>query len=493
MFAPKRIICLALILTLFGLGSAPHTGLALAQWSTPVRISEPGGCLYPQILAQGDTLHVVYSNTRGGEKISYVKSIDGGRSWSPHSVLSDTINTNPNQFPRIMALGSSLIAVWRVNFIQGFRRENIGYSISQDNGEGWSAPQYILEANWDRIYSMAAANNGAIINVIFQSYFNPDLIYFNARSTDFGQIWAEPVEVFRVANSNRLDVAMADSIVYFTWSGRLNTGDTWEVYYTRSLDWGLRWTENAPLSDTDSYISNYPAIAVDEAGDPAVSWWDFKYSPYPTTGDILSRQSFDSGQNWSPEEQVTFEHFANGSDITWADDTLHVAWQDERFENSTIFYVSSPDSLHDWTEEYRLEDDPDESDMPAVTASNGRVFVIWVDSREDGGIYFTRFPDFPDAALEDEIPDRFEGLRAYANPFNSVISISYSLQEEKGGKLDIYNIQGQKMKTYNLSGKEGQIEWDARDAMGNKACSGIYFARMRTPSSSISIKLIYLK
>jgi len=51
---------------------------ATAQWSPPVRISEPGGCLYPQILAQGDTLHVVYENQRQYDKICYVRSTDAG-------------------------------------------------------------------------------------------------------------------------------------------------------------------------------------------------------------------------------------------------------------------------------------------------------------------------------------------------------------------------------------------------------------------------------
>ena len=58
------------------------------EWSTPVRISEPGGCLYPQILAQGDTLHVVYENASIYDKISYVRSTDGGQTWSEYVVLS---------------------------------------------------------------------------------------------------------------------------------------------------------------------------------------------------------------------------------------------------------------------------------------------------------------------------------------------------------------------------------------------------------------------
>jgi flagellar hook assembly protein FlgD len=91
-------------------------------------------------------------------------------------------------------------------------------------------------------------------------------------------------------------------------------------------------------------------------------------------------------------------------------------------------------------------------------------------------------------------------LTAYPNPFNSSILFCYSLQNAEGGDLGIYTIQGQLLKTYDIKGKEGKIEWDARDAEGNKVSSGIYFAKARFGSKATSasqesqaIKLIYLK
>jgi hypothetical protein len=74
---------------------------ALAQeWSTPVRISEPGGGFYPQIIAQGDTLHVVYENARGYDKICYIRSTDAGETWSEHVILSE--HNGLTSFPRIL-------------------------------------------------------------------------------------------------------------------------------------------------------------------------------------------------------------------------------------------------------------------------------------------------------------------------------------------------------------------------------------------------------
>jgi hypothetical protein len=118
-----------------------------AEWTEPVRISEPGGCWYPQIVAQGDTLYVVYTNSRGGDKISYVRSPDGGLTWSDHTVLSDTIDTDDAFFPRIMVFTSDVVVLWKNTFSEGVMDRNIGYSISHNNGLTWIGPDYIFYPN----------------------------------------------------------------------------------------------------------------------------------------------------------------------------------------------------------------------------------------------------------------------------------------------------------------------------------------------------------
>ena len=181
------------------------------------------------------------------------------------------------------------------------------------------------------------------------------------------------------------------------------------------------------------------------------------------------------------------------SDISWVRDTIRVAWEDWRFQNLTIYYASADDSNGVWSPEEGLEDGPDESERPALAASNGKVYVVWYDEMADGGLYFTRNPAEPDAVNEEGIPDKFEGLQAHPNPFNSNVSISYSHQKEKGGKLEIYDIEGRKVRAYNLTGKEGKIEWDATDASGKTVSSGIYFARAEASQNQQTIKLTYLK
>jgi hypothetical protein len=471
--------------------------ISQAEWSTPVRISEPGGCQYPQILAQGDTLHVVFMHSVRGRGLGYVRSTDSGLTWSQEIELSDVINTNAPGYPRIMVWGQNLLVVWHIYFNIGYSLQNIGYSISHNNGISWSAPRYLLSSNWDIIGQVSAANNDSIINVIF----SPDTIFYNVRSTNFGATWAAPQEMFRVAHSLKPDQAAKGELVHFSWPGRYHPNDMWEVYYIKSTNAGQTWLTNMPISDTDNYISNRPAIAVNETGDPAISWWDFKYSPYQTTGDILARWSYDQGANWTSESQVTQNHLANISDNCWTKDTIRVVWMDMRFGGAspTIYYTYSFDSTGVWSSEERLEDDPAPSKYPAITACNGNVYVVWYDARcapdTDlcGGIYFTRNPAIPDAITEPDIPDKIGTLWAYPNPFNSSTIISYSNLME-GGEISIYNLMGQKVRAFTIeNGKEGKIIWDAEDASGKKVSSGLYFAKAVASQKTYTIKLLYLR
>jgi hypothetical protein len=109
------------------------------------------------------------------------------------------------------------------------------------------------------------------------------------------------------------------------------------------------------------------------------------------------------------------------------------------------------------------------------------------------GIYYSRWEE--ESATNDEegnlLPEDFV-LMAYPNPFNSKTIITY--KDLKGGEIEIYNISGQKVRSLKTAeNKEGQIEWDARDALGNKISTGIYFARARAPQGKRSQKLTLLR
>jgi hypothetical protein len=492
--------CLLYITLAVALVPAP----ARAQWTEPVRISEPGGCLYPQILAQGDTLHVVYENASGYDKISYVRSTDGGETWSGHTVLSD--DSCATLFPRIIGDGSDLIVLWKTDWDYGGPPTfDLGYNASTDDGITWSGPQYIFNPNWDHILYFSASGSGPVVNIVVSRRISPDLVFFSIRSTDFGQSWSGPVEIFRGVMSSLTDQVSYNNMVHFAWGGFFDWDESGDVYYLRSTNYGQTWSENIMLSEEDDKISHTPAICIDEFDDIACTWWDFKYSPYQTTGDVLIRQSFEEGEIWGREDQVTQQHQARGSDVAWLNGSLYVVWRDYRFGNVTVYYVTSSDSIHDWSNKQRLESDPAESNYPAIAASDGNVYVVWADDRCSpdtdicGGVYFTRqqIEVGIDEPMDVNVLPVEYSLDIYPNPFNSSVSISF--YTAKGGHIGIaiYDVNGRLVKTLfkggNLEKGRHRFTWDATDAEGKAVSSGLYFAVASTPQGKVSKALTLIR
>ncbi|MCP4632553.1 MAG: T9SS type A sorting domain-containing protein [candidate division Zixibacteria bacterium] len=103
-------------------------------------------------------------------------------------------------------------------------------------------------------------------------------------------------------------------------------------------------------------------------------------------------------------------------------------------------------------------------------------------------------PYEPSVDIDDEItgiPTKFDILSTYPNPFNSGVSIKYSLPESSMLKIEVYNIHGQKeavlLNDYMSEG-EHTISWNASDKP-----SGIYFLRLTGGKQSVVNKLVLVK
>ena len=78
----------------------------------------------------------------------------------------------------------------------------------------------------------------------------------------------------------------------------------------------------------------------------------------------------------------------------------------------------------------------------------------------------------------------------YPNPFIGSSTLNYSVKHP--ARLEIYNLKGQKLIGYCLSGS-GQIVFSGCDERGNKLSAGIYFYRLDTGQEIITRKLMLLK
>ena len=84
----------------------------------------------------------------------------------------------------------------------------------------------------------------------------------------------------------------------------------------------------------------------------------------------------------------------------------------------------------------------------------------------------------------------------YPNPFNSSTTIRYRIEEPGRVRLEIFAVQGQKVKTL-VDSYVGpgvyQVEWDGTDASGKPVATGVYLARLQKGTALFVHKMLLLK
>ena len=94
------------------------------------------------------------------------------------------------------------------------------------------------------------------------------------------------------------------------------------------------------------------------------------------------------------------------------------------------------------------------------------------------------------------VPREFALDPNYPNPFNSSTTIRYRLGEPGRVRLEIFDVQGQKVKTL-ADGDVGpgvyQVEWDGTDASGKPVATGVYLARLQKGTALLVHKMLLLK
>jgi len=84
----------------------------------------------------------------------------------------------------------------------------------------------------------------------------------------------------------------------------------------------------------------------------------------------------------------------------------------------------------------------------------------------------------------------------YPNPFNSSTTIRYRIAEPGRVRLEVFAVQGQKVKTLadgNVGAGVYQVEWDGTDASGKPVATGVYLAHLQKDTASLVHKMLLLR
>jgi len=94
------------------------------------------------------------------------------------------------------------------------------------------------------------------------------------------------------------------------------------------------------------------------------------------------------------------------------------------------------------------------------------------------------------------VPAEYALLNNYPNPFNPSTTIQYHIPRSEWVQLDIYNLQGELVKTLwsgDQAAGDYRVKWNGTDKLGQPVASGIYLSKLVTPTGAASRKMLLLK
>ena len=142
--------------------------------------------------------------------------------------------------------------------------------------------------------------------------------------------------------------------------------------------------------------------------------------------------------------------------------------------------------------------------IPSLTASTGRFILSFANLKPN----IIHLVGSPVSSVNNEmlvsqninqtltLPQEFFLEQNWPNPFNPNTNIRFTLPEESGVSLVIYDLSGRQIKTLTVSrypAGSHQIQWDGRDDSGNAVASGIYVYRIHAGKYTQSRKMMLLK
>jgi hypothetical protein len=299
-----------------------------AIWKTKRLTWNYGFSEYPAIaIDSSNNIHIVWHNdTPIGSAIYYMKSTNGGASWT-----TKRLTWNPGHYYySTIAIDSSnnIHIVWcggtPIN-------EEIYYKKSTDGGASWTTKR-LSWISGNSLYPTIAIDSGENLHVVWYDNISGNFEIYYKKSTNSGVSWTTKRVTWNSGKSHNPTIAIDSSNnIHVVWHD--DTPNKWEIYYSRSTDGGTTWRTKRMTRNSGS--SYYPIIAADSSDNIHVVWWDYD----PGYSEIYYKRSTDGGGAW------TTKRLTWNSEDSWypaiavdSNNHLHVVWQDRIPGNWEIYY-----------------------------------------------------------------------------------------------------------------------------------------------------------
>jgi len=303
----------------------------------------------------------------------------------------------------------------------------------------------------------------------------------------------------------------------------IDYGESWEYlenssyssYATGYSPGEIFRRSNYNLYRSDNYGSNFELIA-ESITEPLTDVGNFEGQIFGFTGTAGESynlfHSLDNGQSfitipidstiayWAPSGKQP--RISRGTDpgelylVSW--------WPDYHYK---IFH--SIDTGYTWTEKYEsgyidlyywglsYTAGREPGSFYVVRSKGDPTFThlwLYIDYSSDYGETFTTYFHDMDSTITSIITPEIHNFKLsnYPNPFSEKITIEFDLPNNcKNAVLCFYDINGNLIQQYNISGKKTQ-QWDGSDSKGNLVPKGMYFYNIKYDNFSSQLNKLIL-
>ena len=306
----RVMIALSLSIGLLQFAAPPYLAHATPSWSSPILVDpEPyhaTDILTSSAQLSNGTIVLTWQSNRNGANgrtdvfyKSYSNSVWSGDT----SLTSNGWNSGPSL---VQFLNGTIMVVWAYK-AQG---NYVLYSTSNSNGHSWSSPTRVTSTTLnDTQPSAAVGRDGTVwlvwtrVNSTNQSGPAGRQLYYKTWKSG---VWAPEVQLTNDANQNfgSSVTITKDGTVWVAWSKGV-AGNNYQIYY-KTFN-GITWTSDTPLTTSSSSQSDeHPSLLQDRNGTLWLFWGRIIIvSTLIQYYDLFSKYSYNLGQSWSSDSDMT--------------------------------------------------------------------------------------------------------------------------------------------------------------------------------------------
>jgi PKD repeat protein len=286
-------------------------------------------------------------------------------------------------YPTLGLNGSTVHLAW-VDQRDGGGNSEIYYNRSTNEGMTWQAADTRISNDPASSIKANFAVNGEMVHLFWRDDRDGNYEEYVTQSTDGGVSWGPETRLTNDTGYSGCPFPVINGdLINLFW--RDDRSGTFKIYQKRSVDAGVNWSADMLLTP-DGIMAEFPLPATAGAAIHLV-WRDRRDG----NAEIYYKRSLDGGLTWTDDIRLTNDmNESEHPKIVAQGETLHVVWRDNRDGNYEVYYKRSTDGGESWSSDVRLTNDPGQSLWPALAATPHFLHLLWCDDRNGTqALYYT--------------------------------------------------------------------------------------------------------